>query len=576
MPVDNAKFRKAIEHNDDTHTKITGMSDNLKKVDARNFEGTSATAKEWSGNIKELKVSLKEQSEISKSMREAAVLQEEQTNEGSRKNYGFLCERLKADARYFFHALQEFVDLPKDFGNPQAQKSWEHCAHDMENSLKAAMAITSSDPGNPTPLEPLVALLNYRDSVLALLLKGLLFQIAVLHWDMHSNRGWADGPMVEMFELVVNMVSKTETVHHKLESMPPSVNDHGVFTYKPPAEKQEKDTATNELSPLQSRLLTLLREVQTLDSGLRNMKFGQQVTIPDDGATDKTKTVAADALRAEITKWHQKCMKLESELQASKAQRHAPLEQQVEILTAKVEEKEKLYRQQAQLRNRAESEATNKVHTINDLRREKELLQKENNRFMKEERPKLDKIDEVLAKSAEAVDRLNADAELLSSMFQLQVQENKKNVAERNEISQELSKVHQQLKRERLKSQFKEDELQKKETLYLRTMAARKSIHESYLEQKEKILEVEEKQRKRESDWQEMLKILEGKDSDVRQLKADLRRATQRIDELEQQKKTVLEEFKKATGRSCNALLEGFKPSPTVLPSDFDDDPAGN
>merc|ERR1712050_774382 len=115
--------------------------------------------------------------------------------------------------------------------------------------------------------------------------------------------------------------------------------------------------------------------------------------------------------------------------------------------------------------------------------------------------------------------------------------ENRSNIEARDEISKELSKVQRQLKNERLKNQFKEDELQKKETLYLRTMAARKSIHESYLEQKAQITEVQEKMRKRDEDWQEMLKVVSGRDNEIKSLKDDLRRAHQRIDELEQQKK---------------------------------------
>merc|ERR1712066_532165 len=114
-------------------------------------------------------------------------------------------------------------------------------------------------------------------------------------------------------------------------------------------------------------------------------------------------------------------------------------------------------------------------------------------------------MDKLLGKSREAVEVLTADAELLSKMFREQVTDNRVNIERHEEMSKELSRTHKQLKNERLKNQFKEDELQKKETLYLRTMAARKSIHESYLEQKTKITEMEDKMRSREEDWQEML-----------------------------------------------------------------------
>merc|ERR1719217_302394 len=110
---------------------------------------------------------------------------------------------------------------------------------------------------------------------------------------------------------------------------------------------------------------------------------------------------------------------------------------------------------------------------------------------------------------------------------------------------------------------FKEDELQKKETLYLRTMAARQSMHEAYLEQKAKITEIEQQMKKREAEWQEMLSVIEGRDNEIKKLKEDLRRANLRIDEMEQQKKMCMTEFKKQTGKTFDALLHQFKATPT-------------
>merc|ERR1719261_2308204 len=148
------------------------------------------------------------------------------------------------------------------------------------------------------------------------------------------------------------------------------------------------------------------------------------------------------------------------------------------------------------------------------------------------------------------------------------MKDNKSNVEKHEEISKELAKIHKALKNEKLKNQFKEDELQKKETLYVRTMAARKSIHESYLEQKAQITEVEEKMKKRDDDWQEMLKVVQGRDNEIRHLKEDLMRTNQRIDELEQQKKMCMTEFKRITGKPWNMLLEQFKSEPTSQPLD--------
>mmetsp|Transcript_88073 Transcript_88073/g.247594 ORF Transcript_88073/g.247594 Transcript_88073/m.247594 type:complete len:573 (+) Transcript_88073:68-1786(+) len=567
MPTESGWMRRHVEHNEDISERVRATSEKIHKQDARNFDEIYDTAKTWSNNIKGLKENLEDHAKLSKSMREAARIQDEQHSDIARDKYRFVMERLKSDVRYYFHALQDFVALPQDFTN---QLTWDHCSHEMEKGIKAVMATPVPDQGFAA-LEPIVYMLNYRDALISLLLNGILFQAAVLHFDMDSNRSYADKAMVEMHEKVVNTVSKTETVHHKLEAMPPKVFDQGPFTYSESMQAQtEKGGTTTELTPMQARLLSSLREMQVLDKGLRNEKFGTQVTIPDDRHRGVSKTVPADALRSEVTKWHQRCMKLEHELQASKAQRHAPLELQVEQLQAKCEEKEKQYRQQARDRHKLEGELQSKVYENNNLKLERAELAEKNAKMMKENVPVLDKMDKLLAKSREAVDRLNADAELLSSMFQIQKKENARNVAERNEITQELSKVQASLKHERVKSQFKEEELQKKETLYLRTMAARKCIHESYLNQKKDIMEVEAKMQKRDEEWQEILKVLEGRESEIAQLQRDLLRASQRVDELEQHKKLLLGEFRKATGRSCNAILQSFKVNPTVPPSEAD------
>merc|ERR1712087_409537 len=103
---------------------------------------------------------------------------------------------------------------------------------------------------------------------------------------------------------------------------------------------------------------------------------------------------------------------------------------------------------------------------LNNVKREKADFQEKNLKMINENLPVIDKIDKQLTKSREHVDQLTADAEMLSSMFKLQVEENRKNVGERDEISEELKKVKRQLKHEQTKTGFKEDEYKKKESLY--------------------------------------------------------------------------------------------------------------
>merc|ERR1711988_467377 len=80
-------------------------------------------------------------------------------------------------------------------------------------------------------LEPTVTLLNFRDALISLLLNGLLFQKAVLDWDLKTNRNYADGPMAEMNEAVVNTYTKTEMVPEKYITDIPGFFGSGPFTF---------------------------------------------------------------------------------------------------------------------------------------------------------------------------------------------------------------------------------------------------------------------------------------------------------------------------------------------------------
>lgn len=563
MPVDAVKLRKVADHNDQVAESIKAMSKQLEKLDPCKPELTSATAKAWAKNVRELQVSLEEQRGLCKEMRMSARIQDEQHGDSFRDKYRFLVGRLKADIRGFFTALQEFVELPQDFSN---QKTWDHCVFDMETDIKHLSAINAGDTCLVN-VEPIVMLLNYRDKVVSLLLAGILFQGSVLHWDLKSERAFADGPMVQMAEQVVHIFSKTESLPFKYHLSPteylPAAMDPGPFTYtvKPKSEKSEKGGGTTDVTAMQYRLLTVLREMQSLDKGLRNLRSSLQVHIPDKLPSGQS-TVMADILR-EVQKWFDRCIRLEQELNNSKEKRQTDFELQVEQLTAKCAEKDQLNKQQITKVHKLESDVQGWKYELANLRKEKSELAEKNAKMAKENIPVIDKL---LSKSREAVERLSKDCEMLSSMFRLQGQEKKRTVAQRGETARELERVQGQLADVRELIRTKEGQLERKETLYLRTMAARKHIHEAYMEERKKISEAEEMMRKREEDWQEMLKVVEGRDSEIRQLQGDLERAQQRIKELKQQRSMCMQAYCKATGKPGNKLLENFTARPTLPP----------
>merc|ERR1719277_1933181 len=144
-------------------------------------------------------------------------------------------------------------------------------------------------------VDPLVAMLNYRDKAMTLLLTGMLFQKAVLDWDMKSERGYADGPMVDMAEMVVNIYSRTESLPEKYHTTDlPTASEPGPFMYDP---KRESDQIHRVVTPLQGRLITVLREMQSLQKGLRHMKFGTRVFLSEKESSGKQ--AASEELRKE-------------------------------------------------------------------------------------------------------------------------------------------------------------------------------------------------------------------------------------------------------------------------------------
>lgn len=106
---------------------------------------------------------------------------------------------------------------------------------------------------------------------------------------------------------------------------------------------------------------------------------------------------------------------------------------------------------------------------------------------------------------------------------------------------------------------LKEKELQKKETLYQRTVDARRDILESYQRQKDAIKEVQERHEVQNDVWQKLQGECQQRDELIQDLKLQINAANKKIDLLEQQKKLYMQEFRKKVGKPCGMLLEQLK-----------------
>jgi len=557
MPIDQFRLRTVSERNDKVTEDIRLKSQELEKLDNRSVaktpkeaEARANEAKVWAEKVMELKASLDEQKQLASEMSESAKDPDQEQAEAFHEQYRFLVETLKADVRKLFGWLEDYVDLPN-----QRSRTWEDLLYDLEMDLKGLSAVNA---GKDLPsVEPVARLMNFRDAIISLMLQSLLFKKAVLDWDLKSERAYADGPMVAMSELAVNIFSKTESLPYKYRPTAlPQINGPGPFT-KRPDEKSHRSTAA--LTMLQCQLLAVLREMQSMGKGLRNMDFAEKVHMSGD---ETGQNPSADELGQEMAKWFERCTQLERELHSNKGERENQMENKVGELERSVAVKETANKKLVTSIHKLEGDVQSLRYEFVALQRERSEVTEQNNRIAKESLPVIEKMRTLVDRSKEATERLTKDSAILSRTFRRQVQETERILEEKDNISKELERAKRQLQTEKERNEIKEVELQKQETLYLRTMAARKSIQDSVNEQLEKIAKVEASMERMELDRQELLKVMQGKDGHIRELEEDLRRDKKRIAEMEQQRDMALQEFRRLTGRILD--LSSFTMVPTI------------
>lgn len=569
MPLDSGVVKRtAAEHGDaaaegikerlsklerdlgeDRLRELRTLSKKIRDLDPQDCAHTYSIVLAWTRRVLGLKTSLQEQQRLSRAMRVDSRIQDDSKGESAQDRYRFAVDRLKVDVRFFCQTLQEFMDLPPDFS--QQNRTWEDCMNDMEVDLKSISGSAAAENAAMS-VDVLVSLLNYRDKAVHLMLCGLLFQKAVLDWDLKNERAYADGPMVSMAEQVVDLWSKHETLPNKYRVVDlPTASDVGPFT----CSGKHKNKSSLPCSAGCHCFVTVLREMRSLDKSLRQMAFDTQVR-----ASGETDTVGV--LRDEYEKWFTKEAKLNEDMR--KAKEVGKVENKVQKVQ-ELADKDRRLKQQVNRVHKLEGDLQGLKHEMLSMRREKADLAERNLRIAKESVPILEQFKRVLGRSREAAEGLSADVELLSAMFQLQTKENKKILEEISEVEAEFKKVTSLLLGEQLKNKHKEQRLQKTETLYLRTMAARKSIHDSYLEQEAELRAAERRIQERDVDRQDLLQVLEGRDSEIVQLTEDLRRSRQRMAELQGQVGMCLQEYSERTGRpgaDALAIFRGQWPPP--------------
>jgi hypothetical protein len=486
---------------------------------------------------------------------------ERDLQEWYRDKYNFIVRRLKADIRFLIYAMNEFVDLPEG--------SWDQRIPLLEQDLEGLPDALNSDGGMAT-VDPLACLLNYHDKVVAQMLGSLLYEKALLYQELDKQTGLfapsepAMAEMTKYLELVTKGAkSGNPPERYRIPELP-TLQQHGSFTFDP---KKRGNAAAAKTSVLQSRLPAALRQMQAADRALRRLRFGEQVTVKDPKKKkDKDgkligKVVDIPTIRKDITVLFDKCTQLEHELQTAKAQRS-----ETEVLERQLAERSQEKDAQLQLQIQKATDLDSKVGQLQQelasVRREKAELFEKYQKIVEESLPALDRVDAEMASSQEAVDRLHADAEMFSSMFRLQVDDNKMFKSQREEILKELVKATRQLKRERDEAQFKEDEQKKKGMLYKTTVEARQSTLAEYQSGKNDIRSAEERLKQQDEKLDETRRQLRMRDQDIIQLRRQLQVAHEGIGLLEKQKKFCLQEYESTIGKPYSMLLKQYEDKP--------------
>lgn len=533
--------------------------------------------------------------DLSRQLQEATRKEEELLEQQLRERHRFMIDRLLSDVRFFSHAMEEFVELPQEM---QAAKPWDKCVKEMMDEAVKHSHVLAPPSDAPPSLEPIVTLLNFRDKVLSTMLTGALYRKACLDVDFGTGAGPAPQPgpqagappatghasagaagagagavadpaggvMAELTALAKQArlksagggTSSSDFSKYPLRDLP-SAGEAGHFTYDhkkqqhPEGQETAQTEEAQEHSLFHNRIGILLEEMSSMDKALRQMKFGRQTKI------SQTLTIPSEELRSEIAKVFDKCSRLEHELQMSKAQRHAALDVQLDGSTRKCDDADREIKKNVRRVMKLESDVTSLKAESTAIRREKLDLAEKYEAIASEHLPVLDKIDRELSKLRESVDQRIADAQMLSQMFKMQVEDNIEICKQRDEKARELVVVNSTLRRERLKNQLKDIELGKKETLHQRTIEAREETHNNYKQGKVRIQEARDRLRKKEEEWERLADEVRKRDDEIARLQGEMHKATMTVDELEQQKKECMKEFQAATGRPYAMLLEQCK-----------------
>jgi len=540
-----------VEQNIGLKDRVRKSSDDLK-TGSDNYGHVNT----WAQDVRDVSGNLLQQQKYGRQLGSYIRLEEDDRNNNLRQKYEFLCSKVKADIKIYTNHLLEFLDLEDNQNTVKGGEGavWETLLDSIDQTQKKIpLQIENINEIEAlTDLTSLIRLLNLRESVQELLLKGALYKKSVLDWDLNVKKDFTDHISKEINDLVLAQYGRHQLsdrcVTGKLSiDISKAVPTSSVGNYE--KKKQPKTVSkgghmskkTADFFP--HAFVASIKEITNMDKMLRTKFFGVGIVEVDASANVK---VAAAGLRDEITLWYKKCVELDNELQSLKAKSN--LSHQIDSLQANLQAKEERNRRLTREKNIVEAEMTRMGHERNELGMKLKDITEKYHKVTVTTVPRLEKMEEMLDNNDESITVLKADADMLSSMFRKQVA-NTQTVSQQATIyNAQIASLNEELREATESNKLLREELEKKQSLIYRVMGARKEMVRDYEKLRQQVQSSTTTQDEACRQRDKAMELLKDRDKKVEGAILDLSKANIRIDELEQQLKYAIGELSDIRG----------------------------
>lgn len=392
----------------------------------------------------------------------------------------------------------------------------------------AQVSITGVREGPEESLALLLQAFELRDCLISQALQALLHKKTVLWMDLGiGNEEYVKNEVFEATKRAIDsfnaqgyLSSKVEYYHPRLEAGLPAIREQSGATGVP----------------------EVVHSLISFADGFQDMtamiEKNFQLTI------SKKSNPAVATLRDEIEAAYQRCTRLEEENQSLKALLRSPDRREWVSLNREVE----ALKEELEQANRNIQRLTADKHILGTenvtLRKSAEDLGLKLTSLKESIYPKLEEIEKLYSEMVSELKSVRQDSELLPVLFRNEAQVK---FAMRDEMmqAQEMLKVAEEVKEREVQRAAKlEEERNRKERIALQAIAARNSMEGDLKSNQKRVIELESAIQKSEASYIHMKQETERYKAEHSELQAHVFVLNNRINELEEHKKTLLEQVK--------------------------------